>query len=218
MIYPLFEYTFFFYVVLDYIHLRLVCKGDNNLQGLLTMGNIALPFKLLFIAWFRMIFVYNVQQPYVPYGVRGVVGHTMAFFGLQLSLIMVAFENIMFIWKTGIAFPRLGLVWTRRLSLVYLGLFVLNTTFQMWFAFGIFWGYDTLDVRGENPTRNHQLILLRVDRSWLVLVGVMPIYFAQSGRKTQSHVRFTMELNSDAWEGFVDVTERTVSKRSVAAI
>lgn len=216
MIYPLFEYSFFFYVLFDYIHLRLSCKGNPTLQGLLRMGTILLPIKLVFIAWFRMIFVYNVQQPVVAYGVRGVVGHTMAFFGLQLALIMVAFENIMFIWMTGIFYPRLGRAWTKRLSILYFCLFVANTTFQMWFAFGIFWDYDTLNVRGDNPNPNHQFLIWCVDRSWMFLVGVMPIWFAQVGRKTQAHIRMTMELNCDAWEEHVNVTEGTVSLRVAA--
>ena len=214
MIYPLFEYSFFFYVVLDYVHLRLTCKGDPSLQGLLTMGTVLLPFKLIFIAWFRMIFVYNIQQPGVQYGVRGVVGHTMAFFGVQLSLIMVAFENIMFIWLTGIVYPRLGPTGTKILSIVYLVLFAVNTTFQMWFAFGIFWGYETLNVRGDRPNPSHQLIIFLVDRTWLLMVGIMPIWFAQIGRKTQAHIRMTMELNSDAWKDHVNVAECTVSKRT----
>jgi hypothetical protein len=111
MVYPLFEYSFFFYVIFDYIHRRLVCKGTPN-EYLLRMANVALPIKLTLIAWFRMIFVYNVQQPDVQYGVRGIVGHTIAFFGLQLALILVAFENIMFIFATGIYYPRLGRRWT----------------------------------------------------------------------------------------------------------
>lgn len=218
MVYPLFEYSFFFYVIFDYIHLRLTCKGDTSLQGLLTMGNIFLPIKLIFIAWFRMIFVYNVQQPGVEYGVRGVVGHTMAFFGLQMALIMVAFENIMFIWSTDIVYPRLGRTWTKRLSILYFCLFVANTTFQMWFAFGIFWGYATLNVQGETANPHHQLIIYLVDRSWMFLVGVMPIWFAQVGRKTQAHIRMTMELNSDAWQGSVNVSEGTVVRRTAAPL
>jgi hypothetical protein len=111
MVYPLFEYSFFIYVVFDYIHLRLVCKGTSK-EYLIKIANVLLPVKLTLIAWFRMIFVYNIQQPDNKYGVGGMIGHTLAFFGLQLALILVAFENIMFIFATGLYYPRLGRRWT----------------------------------------------------------------------------------------------------------
>lgn len=147
MAYPLFEYAFLLYVVFDYIHLRLVLK-DTPQQWILTFANFMFWVKIVLISWFRMIFVYSVSQPDVKYGVRGVVGHTLAFFGFQSGLIIVALENILFIQYTGIVFPGLTAKWTRRLSWVYLALFILNTAAQMWFAFGIFWGYKTLDVQG----------------------------------------------------------------------
>jgi hypothetical protein len=217
MVYPLFEYAFFYYVVLDYIHLRLSVKGNARLEWLLTMGTVALPFKLLLIGWFRMIFVYSITQPKVPFGVRGVVGHTLAFFGLQFALIMVAFENIAFIWFTGIMYPNLGSYWTKRLAGLYFFLFVVNSTFQMVFAFGIFMGNDFLNVSGENPNQQNQLLILFVDRMWLLLVGILPIWFAQVGRKTQAYVKITLELNSDAWEGHVENAERTITLRTIQA-
>ena len=216
MIYPLFEYAFFLYVVLDYIHLRLSVKNSSH-QWLLTMGTFALPFKLLFIGWFRMIFVYNVQQPKVPFGVRGIVGHTLAFFGLQFALIMVAFEHIAFIYVTKIKYPHLNLNWTQALAAIYFCLFVLNSTFQMVFAFGLFMGNDFLNVSGENPNKQSQLLILFVDRMWLLLVGIMPIWFAQVGRKTQAYVKITLELNSDAWEDPVENAERTVTLHAIQA-
>ena len=51
----------------------------------------------------------------------------------------------------------------------------------------------------------------------MFLVGVMPIWFAQVGRKTQAHIRMTMELNCDAWDELVNVTEGTVSRVPVVA-
>jgi hypothetical protein len=217
MIYPLFEYAFFYYVILDYIHLRLSVKRNPRLEWLLTMGTVALPIKLLLIGWFRMIFVYNIQQPKVPFGVRGVVGHTLAFFGLQIALIMVAFENISFIWFTGIMYPYLGASWTKGLSALYFCLFVLNSSFQMVFAFAIFMGNDFLNVSGNNPNRQNQMLIFVLDRMWLLLVAVMPLWFAQVGRKTQAYVKITLELNSDAWDEQVEVTDRTVTLRAIAA-
>jgi len=211
MVYPLFEYSFFFYVLFDYIHLRLVCKNTPQ-DYLLRVANCTLPVKLCLIAWFRMIFVYNIQQPDVHYGTRGVVGHTIAFFGLQLALILVAFENIMFIFATGIYFPRLGRKWTLILARTYLITFIILSSFQMWFAFGLFWGYKTLDVQGDNPNPTHLFIIWLDDRLWMVVVGLMPFWFAQVGRKNQSHIRVTFQLNSEAWEDDTVIMASTVRR------
>lgn len=213
----MFEYAFFTYIILDYIHLRLACKNVQGYNWLVNMGTLLLPIKLVLIAWFRMIFVYSIVQPVVPYGVRGVVGHTMAFIGMQIGLIIVAFENIVFIWMTNIEFVPVDARTTKVLTAIYFFLFASNTTFQMWFAFGLFWhDYPTLNVQGDHPNPTHQLIILIVDRMWLILVGILPLVFAQIGRKTQAHIRVTMELNSAAWENAVDVVDRTVLLRTNA--
>ena len=201
--------------VFDYIHLRLACKNVQGYNWLVTMGTILLPIKLVLIAWFRMIFVYNIIQPVVRYGVRGVVGHTMAFVGMQIGLMLVAFEHIVFIWKTNIAFVPFDARATKILAAIYLFLFASNTMFQMWFAFGLFWHrYSTLNVQGDHPNPKDQLMVLIVDRMWLFLVGILPLIFAQGGRKTQAHIKVTMELNSEAWANDVDVVDRTVSMRT----
>jgi hypothetical protein len=70
MIYPMFEYAFFTYIILNYVHLRLACRNVPGYEWQVTMGSIFCPIKLVLIAWFRMIFVYNVVQPAVPYGVQ----------------------------------------------------------------------------------------------------------------------------------------------------
>lgn len=202
MIYPLFEYSFFLYVVFDYIHLRLACPNvPGAAKWLQTLGNWLLPLKLVLIAWFRMIFVYTVYDTGEYEGpVRGVVGHTMSFFGVQGALILVAFENILYINLTNISYPLLGLRWTKILSWVYLCFFIPNTIFQMWFAFSIFWYDPILDVSGPNPNPVHIWIIYLVDRMWLILVGIMPLFFAQIGRKTQAFMRVTFELDAVGWQ------------------
>ena len=211
----MFEYAFFTYLILDYIHLRLACKNVQGYNWLLTMGTILLPIKLVLTAWFRMIFVYNIIQPVVPYGVRGVVGHTMAFVGTQIGLVIIAFEHIVFIWKTNIVFVPFDARATKILAAIYLFLFASNTLFQIWFYFGLFWHrHTTLNVQGDHPNPNDQLMVLIIDRMWLFLVGFLPLIFAQVGRKTQAHIRVTMELNSEAWENEVNVVDRTVRMKT----
>ena len=123
MIYPLFEYSYFIYVVFDYIHLRLACPHvPGTAQWLQTLGNIVTPIELLLIAWFRMIFVYTVYDTKQYEGpIRGVVGHTMSFFGVQLALILIAFENGTYIFSNFAKTTRI-----QTLSLVALMLVTLS--------------------------------------------------------------------------------------------
>lgn len=88
----------------------------------------------------------------------------------------------------------------------------------MWFAFGLFWGYPTLDVQGPNPNKTHQFIIWLDDRLWMIFVGLMPFWFAQVGRKNQSHIRVTIQLNSKAWEDETEVANGTVSMRNAGGV
>ena len=129
------------------------------------------------------------------------MGHTMFFFGVQLALMMVAFENILYINLTHVSYPFLGRKWTKRLSWVYIVLFLANTSCQIVFVFSIFWGEKPLlDLVGPDRNPAHVAFFYFIDRSWLILVGVMPLVFAWIGRKTTAYVKVTFELGSSAWD------------------
>ena len=86
------------------------------------------------------------------------------------------------------------------MSWVYLGLFIPNTIVQMWIVFSIFWSDDpVVNVTGPDANPNHILFFYFIDRMWLVLVGIMPLFFAQIGRKTQAYVKVTFELDAEGW-------------------
>ena len=64
LIYPIFEFSFLLYVLVDFVHLRLACKSGGvpgAAQWLYRLVATFLPFKILLICWFRMIFVYQVR-------------------------------------------------------------------------------------------------------------------------------------------------------------
>lgn len=144
-----------------------------------------------------MIFVYqvNMKQPDYPEGygpyLEGALGHTMGFFGLQLALILVALENVLFINLTGVEYPLLGLHGTRIASWIYFGVVTPLTLFKIYVAFTALIG---------NKIDNFMVVGRVVDVVWMILIAFMPILFAQIGRKTESHVKITFERDSIAWK------------------
>lgn len=138
--YPLFEYSFLLYVILDHIQFRLAFS-PTHYPGIFRMAKITLPIKILLVAWFRMIFVYqvNMVQPdypdeYGPY-IEGALGHTLRFFGLQLALILVALENVLYINLVGVEYPYLGARGTVFCSWLYFIVVAPLTLFKIYVAF-----------------------------------------------------------------------------------
>jgi len=158
---------------------------------------VTLPIKVVLIAWFRMIFVYqvNMVQPdypdeYGPY-IEGALGHTLGFFGLQLSLILVSLENVLFINLTGVEYPFLGARGTKVASCIYFVAIVPITLFKIYVAFTALIG---------NKIDNFEVVGKTVDHMWMVLIAFMPILFAQVGRKTEAFLKITFERDSSAWK------------------
>jgi len=144
-----------------------------------------------------MIFVYqvNMEQPdypeeYGPY-IEGALGHTMGFFGLQLALILVALENVLFINLTGVEYPWLGAKGTKIASWLYLIVVAPLTLFKIYVA--------TMALLGMKID-SFETIGRIVDNVWMLLVALMPIFFAQIGRKTEAHLKITFERDSSAWK------------------
>lgn len=193
--YPLFEYSFLLYVILDYFQIRLTFLSTR--PNIVRWANISLPIKLILIAWFRMIFVYqvNMKQPdygegYGPY-IEGALGHTMGFFGLQLALILVALENVLFVYWTGVEYPYLGTAGTRIASWLYFVVVAPLTLFKIYVAFTALIGHK-ID--------NFMVIGRIVDLLWMILIALMPLYFAQVGRKSWAHLKITVERDCIAWK------------------
>jgi len=192
--YPLFEYSFLLYVILDHIQFRLSFNAGHR-PGMLLLARITLPIKILLIAWFRMIFVYevNMVQPDYPDGygpyVEGALGHTMGFFGLQLALILVALENVLYVNLMGVEYPFLGSRGTRIASWLYFTIVTPLTLFKIYVAATALLGHkiDNFHVVGK-----------AVDLTWMLLIALLPILFAQVGRKTEANLKITFERDRGA--------------------
>lgn len=141
-----------------------------------------------------MIFVYQVDAPELEYdtffNLRGVVGHTLGFFGMQLALLLVSLQNITQILGQGIVYPWLGDRGTPRACYVYMVVTVVVTFFKIYNASMIFMGH---------PLNINHIWAHSADRIWMILVAVMPLLFAEVSRRTEPYLKITFRLDSDVW-------------------
>jgi len=123
--------------------------------------------------------------------IEGSLGHTLGFFCLQLSLILVSLENVLFINLTGVEYPFLGARGTKVASCLCFVAILPLTLFKICVAFTALIGIaiDNFEVVGKT-----------VDHLWMVLVAFMPILFAQVGRKTEAFLKIAFERENSAWK------------------
>jgi len=100
MIYPIFEYALLLYLFFDFIQVFLYYKKGWVSKYYFRTFQVLIFFMILFISWFRMIFVVIAYE--------NMEGHTAGFFGFQLTMIMTAIMNVIFIIDTKTEFRFLG--------------------------------------------------------------------------------------------------------------
>ena len=179
MIYPIFEYIFLLYVLLGYIQIRNDYENNECGKNVYNSAAILLWVKVAFIAWFRMIFVCTVTQKPIPFlrtELSPVVAHTLGFFGMQVALILVAFENVSYLIYKEKSMWGMTAAITKIASIVYLTLVLLVTVLKISWASSIF--ISGTPWFGEPWPHIF-------DRTWLLLVAVMPIFFAAHGMRTE---------------------------------
>jgi len=186
MVYPIFEYSMVAYIIVNYLQIKNDFENQRIGTKIYKPASILLWVKLLFVAWFRMIFVVSVtQEPISIFGteIPAVVGHTLGFFGMQFALILIAFEDIVYIFYKEIPMWPMSVKTTKNMSVLYLVLLIIVTALKISWASSIFvsgipWFVDPWP---------HIL-----DRVWLVLAAVMPFLFAIHGVKNEPPMVITV--------------------------
>ena len=186
LVYPAFEYGLLLYVVLNYLQIR--NDHDNEMVGsfVFKSARVLFWFKIVLITWFRMIFVVTVTQDPIPFfgtEISPVLGHTLGFLGMQIALLLVAFENVAYAFYTHQSMFGLPPRWTKVGAVTYLFLLTLITCFKLsWaitlFATGTPWATGTM--------------ARTVDRAWMALVAVMPMIFAIYQMRTEPELVVTV--------------------------
>lgn len=179
MVYPLFEYSFLLYIVLEHINMSVAFAKNQVPLWMHRTSKVLLPIKIVLVAWFRMIFINLVSV--------NMLAHSFGFLGLQVGLCLVALENVLFLNATQVSYEWLGgRRNTKIASWTYLIVASVTTFFKMFFT-----TYNIL-TRTRFPGVTPALTKA-IDHFWMLLIAVMPIWFARIHIKKEPALSFTVD-------------------------
>jgi hypothetical protein len=128
-----------------------------------------------------MIFVISVEE--------SAAGHTLGFLGLQIFLLLVALENVMLANCRKEDYFRLGHKATKALSWTYYFILAPATIMKIVFTIAFLVKKPLLDI--HDPL---QVLFIRtLDRIWLVLAAVLPLFFSIYQYKTEPHLKIKIQ-------------------------
>lgn len=205
MIYPfLFEYPLMAYLFLTYLQILASERSGHLPSWFLHLATVLLVLKVTLFAWFRMIFVVIAWD--------NIIGHTLGFLGLQIGLVLVAVENYIggILWgrSTGKRWkmPFLTEDQTVVLWTLYIILLVVVTVIRLTLSFFIFADNPLVD----NSTASGAAFSASMDRIWMALAAVCPIFIALFLRRTEPSIFITVSeappISSEANEQEKSVT------------
>eukprot|EP00536_Pseudo-nitzschia_multiseries_P005054 jgi/Psemu1/254143/estExt_Genewise1Plus.C_910044 len=99
--FPLFEFSMMVYLTLDIINTRLSYKRKEIPEWFWKFSAIMYPVTVFLCTMFRMIFVFIAYE--------NVQGHTAGFLCLQIGLVLIALQNVLYVIMTGQSYPNFGL-------------------------------------------------------------------------------------------------------------
>lgn len=169
---------------------------------MMTLLSSLLWVKIVLVAWFRMIFVCTVTQDPIPlFGteIPEVLGHTLGFFGMQFALILIAFENAVYAFYTDQRVFGLSTNMTKKAVLLYLACLLITTCLKVSWALSIF---ATGSPWFGAPWPHI------IDRMWMVLAAVLPLFFAINGMRTEPDMEIIIvnKLRVDAAKMSIDTS------------
>lgn len=185
------------YVVFDHLQLRNDFENGKCPAVVYKTSSSLFWVKIVLIAWFRMIFVCSVFQDPIPmfgYEMPAVVAHTLGFFGMQFALILIAFENVSYLVYNEKEMWGMSVSVTKIMGIVYLVLLAAVTVLKISWASSIFI-FGTPWISAPWP---HIF-----DRTWMLLVALMPIFFSLYGQRTEPTMVVTIANEPKSSENIV---------------
>jgi hypothetical protein len=170
------------YIIVDYLQIVNDYDNDRVSDGIMKSSRILLWFKIVLVSWFRMIFVCSVTGENIPifgFQLKSVEAHTLGFFGMQFGLILIAFQNVVYIYYMGVSMWGMSADLTKYMATLYLVLLAIITCLKISWASSIFI-YGEPWISGGWPKL--------FDRSWMFLAAFMPLLFATHAIKTEPHM------------------------------
>ena len=192
MVYPIFEYSLLLYILLDYFQIQ-----NDMLNGIFPAQKAKLMktmfwIKVVLVAWFRMIFICKVTDDPIVIGglsIDGVLAHTMGFWGLQWGLVLIAFENVLYLTYRKQGMWSFSNETTIKLAYAYLVGLAAST------AFKFIWSASIFASETGTPVFPNSVAQV-VDRVWMFLAAVLPVFFALNGMKKDPTMVITI-VNSE---------------------
>jgi hypothetical protein len=168
------------YIILIWLRKRKAHAQKKISNAHMTYENISAIIALICALWFRMIFVVDAFE--------NVIGHTLGFFGLQLSLTLVLLSNLAY----HIAMGTLRMpVW---IALFHAGATIGTTVTKIMLATSVFVG-NPIYLVGDQSSNN---IAHFIDLAWMFLQAFVPLILSFFNRQTTPPVVFTIQ-NTQYW-------------------
>ena len=181
MFYPLVEYPLLAYVVLNWLQVRQSYRQGAAPKWLYRLSSALLPVKLVLLSWFRMIFVVLAFED--------TMGHALGFQGLQLSLVLVALQDVLFMEALQIAWPHFGRKLTRVLHWTYFVALIVVTFLKLLIVLTLFYASaPVVDPKTSSGAAFCQIL----DRLWMLLAAVLPIALAELERRSEPGLYFVV--------------------------
>jgi len=198
MYFPLFEYSLAIYVFLDFINTKLAYRRGELPEWYWSLVKFVFPFTMLFIAWFRMIFVFIAyDEPNY---------HAGAFLCLQIAIFTVALTNTWYVILTGQSYPTICLSarTTKVLARTYL---ICNAAISSVKIYST--AYIVINTRGPPyyllPTPIPGKCLGEViDTVWMLFNAIIPIFIAYIRRNNEDPLTIEFSIPTPTYEADED--------------
>ena len=116
-------------------------------------------------------------------------GHTLGFQGLQLSLVLVSLQDVLYMEALRIAWPRVGRKLTRALHWTYFAALTLVTFLKLLIVFTLFYASaPVVDPKTSSGATFCQIL----DRLWMLLAAVLPVALAELERRSEPGLYFVV--------------------------
>lgn len=173
MFYPFVEIPLLIYIVLNYLRLRETFYEPPRLieRWEFVLGSVFFPICFVLALYFRMVFVVEAFDD--------VIGHTLGFQGLQLSLALVSIQNFIYNKATN------NVPFAPWISIVYLASLLLVTAIKMILVWIIF-------IVRFTPTPFTSIFGQFLDVAWMLLAAVVPLGIAFYQRNRTRHFKIVL--------------------------
>jgi len=196
MYFPLFEYSLVIYLLLDYLNTRISYKRGELPGWFMGFSNVVFTLSVILCILFRMIFIYIAYEDTAK--------HTVAFLGLQIALILVAFQNTFYVIMTGQSYPTLGMSkgGTKCFAWTYLIGLVAISAFKIWGTI-----YIVTEGTGSPLYKTPvdfwpgKLWGQMIDYVWMLFNAIIPFFIALVRSRNETPLTFEVTCPKPNYEG-----------------